>query len=504
MQTQAAAIAPVTINFTDAQPTKDRNKYEIQQAALYPEPPSNASLGFIIKRFIQKEFYWQAEQGTKVLYYRPRDRVKNYAYAHVVSITMKYLKKELVHKDDGGLKVVGEVLQQISHNLEPIKLGESIYRPDKPRVVNVMGTNVENLWEVPTVKPLADYTPEGGKAKPFEDMLLKNFQGDRGKQQWVLDWLAFQWQRPLVELHHHCYLYSDKQGQGKGMLKDTLRDVFGMSAVATVLNLKALEDKSGQVDALVRTMMLIQEYPPSTTTKQKNDLKNWTTESILWAARKNEGMRPHQIHANFLFQSNNPPTMFDGKEDRRWFVAEWYSDDYKDDAAKDIYFNGYANWRLNEGGSEAIAAMLRDRDISHYNVASKPLQTPELLKALQVTTDEYVTLVEDYLEQHADRPVFSAKELQELYKDTKLRGNLNAIQHNLAKVGLMREVKQVNIPRSNGKKLAIYVREGITLVRQQPRSVLMPSGDDLNKWLMKMPKPEEQERFERSCSHEDF
>ena len=114
--------------------------------------------------------------------------------------------------------------------------------------------------------------------------------------------------------------------------------------------------------------------------------------------------------------------------------------------------------------------MLRDRDISHYNTSKKPLQTKELFKALKVTEDENITLLTDYLEANIDRPVFGVKELEALYKGTKLQGNINAIKHNCSKVGLVRQSGQYN--KGGGAKLSIYCRDGVEIVSQQNSAVL--------------------------------
>jgi hypothetical protein len=257
-----------------------------------------------------------------------------------------------------------------------------------------------------------------------------------------------------------------------------------MSAVIAIKNMQALGDASVQVDAVTRTMMVLEEYPSSSSQKMKNDIKTMAAAGSISAARKYEGMRLWQTTANFIFQSNNPPTMFDQHaDDRRWFVAQWFSE-YESVDAKDSYFGEYVMW-LETGGYQAISALLRDRDISNYNIAKKPLQTEELFKALKVTEDENITLVVDYLEANIDRPVFGVKELEALYKGTKLQGNLNAIKHNLSKVGLVRQQGQFNT--GGGNKVSLYCRDGVEIVKQQPQSILTPSGDTLREWLAKLP-----------------
>jgi len=481
-------LAPITITFPDVEPTSSAKETAyIRHIVKHQKDLSEILLEPQIERYIQQEFYWQGQQSGQALYYRPRDKVKGYAFYNVVCIIVDALKTDLVHLDDGGHKLVWRVLKSLGGEdgrLKAIKLGQSVYQPNQPRVVKVLGSNVENLWEKPLVKPLVELTLAGGEAKPFEDHILKNFQGDIAKQQWFIDWLAFQYQRPLDRLDHHCYLFHAEGGHGKGLLKKTLQQVMGRSAVVSIKNLNAFNDMSVQVDAVTKTLMVLEECPASLTDKQRNDIKTMTGSDTMDAARKYEGMRNWNITANFIFQSNNPPTMFDKhNDDRRWFVAKWHSV-YDSSEAKDAYFNSYISW-LESGGYEAIAAMLRDRDISSYDVAKKPLQTEELLKALGMTEDANVTLLHDYLEQHSDRPVFGKDELVNLFKGTKLNGNLNAIKYKIDEVGLVKHKGQMNIGK--GVKISVYTREGIEIIKQQPRSILSPSGEELKPWLARIP-----------------
>lgn len=480
------SLAPITITFSDAVSTANNESQRIQQIAQ--NEFSEFSLTNRVRAFLAQEFYWEGEQGGKVKYYRPRDKVSDYATYQVVCITCEMLKVEFANKDDGGHKLVKEVIASMINGtvngFQAIKTGQSVYKPKQPRVVKVASSNVENLWEEPLVKPLAELTLAGGLAKNFEDHVLKNFQGDSSKQQWFLDWLAFQYQRPTDLLPHHCYLYHAEGGHGKGLLKTTLQQVFGMSAVIAIKNMQALGDASVQVDAVTRTMMVLEEYPSSSTQKMKNDIKTMAAAGTISAARKYEGMRLWQTTANFIFQSNHAPTMFDQQNDRRWFVAQWYSE-YSSVEAKDDYFNYYVKW-LEAGGYEAIGALLRDRDISHYNTSKKPMQTNELFKALKVTEDENITLLTDYLEANINRPVFGVNELEALYKGTKLQGNINAIKHNCSKVGLVRQSGQYN--KGGGAKLSIYCRDGVEIVSQQNSAVLTPSGDTLREWMLKIPQ----------------
>ena len=479
-------LAPITITFSDAVSTANNESQRIQQIAQ--NEFSEFSLINRVRGFLAQEFYWADEQGGKIKYYRPTDKVSGYATYQVVCITCDVFKVEFANKEDGGHKLVKEVIDSMINGtvngFQAIKLGQSVYKPKQPRVVKVASSNVENLWEEPLVKPLAELTLAGGAAKQFEDHILHNFQGSYDKQQWFLDWLAFQYQRPTDLLPHHCYLYHAEGGHGKGLLKTTLQQVFGMSAVIAIKNMQALGDASVQVDAVTRTMMVLEEYPSSSSQKMKNDIKTMAAAGTISAARKYEGMRLWQTTANFIFQSNHAPTMFDQQNDRRWFVAQWYSE-YESVDAKDSHFGEYVTWLESGGGYEAISALLRDRDISHYNTAKKPLQTEELFKALKVTEDENITLVVDYLEANIDRPVFGVKELEALYKGTKLQGNLNAIKHNLSKVGLVRQQGQFNT--GGGNKVSLYCRDGVEIVKQQPQSILTPSGDPLREWLAKLP-----------------
>ena len=374
----------------------------------------------------------------------------------------------IIERDEEGIAIDQNQWSQLwakipdllkSMKLRTIVMTSIKYQPNKRSVVTESGLSYPNTWRPSKVIPSTDVSFERHR----QHLIL--MLGSVDKAEWYLDFLAFQYQRPLEELHHAVYLYHAAGGYGKGVEKDTLSAVFGASAITSVKESKAFQDKSGQVDAFSRTLCFVAEYNGKIGSKEETYIKAMTGMNESHDSRKNEHMKLHQTPANLIMTSNHAPNFIDS-EDRRWFISEWHTESFEDAEAKAIYFNEYINWLQNEDGYEAIAGELATRDVTGYNKALPPMRTEEWLKAGVMYTDEGVSVVKDYLDDNPERQVFGKDELHGLFKETSVKST--AVKHKLEEAGLTAEKDRVGGYGCGhtGDKLRVYVRDGFKIDRQ--------------------------------------
>lgn len=332
----------------------------------------------------------------------------------------------------------------------------AIYRPNEPPVVkDEEGFCILNIWKEPTVKPI-DHS-----ADKFIEFL--NFAFGKEAAQYILKWLAWQYQHPLDKPHTALYLYG-AQGTGKGTLANIIEQVFGSSAVKRVAEQSKLTSMSA-VDLWTRTLLVVEEVDVSPQDKLSNTIKSLTGTDTTDTDKKNEHFKYYEIPANLIMLSNNPPTLLD-KDDRRFYVKQMNAQ-----TDPKTYFNDFYDW-LSTGGYEAVSWLLKTTDISDMTRGDRPPMTPEKAQACDLATKQDVLDVQHLIEA-ANGWVFTPN----CFKDV---CNGNRLAHIAPQVGL----KMVNLCTLTGGRVSV---RGIT--EAQAKRLFLIDGaeiykdvDDKNKW----------------------
>jgi hypothetical protein len=293
-------------------------------------------------------------------------------------------------------------------------LPEARYQPNMPAVFPIEpGLYVRNLWSPPPIEPSDEVDPA------FFLAFLDDAIG-RDDREYLIKWLAWQYQRPLEKPHTGIYLYGP-QGTGKGTIANVLEAVFGSSAVMRIADQSKLGSMSS-VDIWSRTLLVVEEVEVSIKDKLANTIKSFMGTNYVDADRKHEHFGRHFIPANLIMLSNNPPTMLE-KDDRRWYVREMQP---QSDPVQ--YFKELYAWLEKEGGHEAVAHLLATTDISDMNLSDRPRWTDEKALACDMATKQDVLDVLQVIEQ-SDGLVFTPADFKHVCGG-------NRLLHIAAQVGL--------------------------------------------------------------------
>ena len=401
--------------------------------------------------WLRSRFYFIKAQGGQSFYYDAQTGVR--------SLTKSHLVQQLIEQ---GMKCSsGDVLGHgfvIIENafLIPIVL-EEVYRPSKPRIVNIQGNYHVNTWAEPTVKPDPKVS-----AKPFVDH-LERMLGSKAKANYVIDMVAYRYQTPDMQNnqkpHVALYFYGSKHGYGKGIFAGTLEAVFGMSAVTKVIDQSALNSMSA-VDVWTRTWAIVEEVSVKKGSTDYNKLKTMIGGSAFNAARKGEHFRNHEAPAQLIMMSNHRPTFIE-PNDRRFFISEW-STDFKSEHDKNNYFAEYIAWLKEQGGYSGIANLLATRDISHVRVEAPALMTDEKEAVIAVMTDRVVEAIKLLMEEQPDAICFTADAFTAVWLEHEVSKGQQV--HKLTEAGLVRTPKK---RYKDGKTYEFWIRQGWGLEAKQ-------------------------------------
>lgn len=303
--------------------------------------------------------------------------------------------------------------QELSHKRWRALLPQAEYRPnEKPVFALEPGLFVRNIWAAPDVEP-----DEKGDATFFISFL--DHAIGREDREYVIKWLAWQYQRPLEKPHTGLYLFG-AQGTGKSTIAHILEKVFGATAVMRIADQSKLGSMSN-VDIWARTLLIVEEVEVAIKDKLANTIKSFMGTSYVDADRKHEHFGSHFIPANLIMLSNNAPTMLE-KDDRRWYVKEM-----SPQSDPERYFKNFYHW-LERYGYRAIAHLLATTDISDMSLSDRPRWTQEKALACDMATKQDVLDVQQMIEE-ADGYVFTADYFKGVCSG-------NRLMHIVAEVGL--------------------------------------------------------------------
>ena len=314
--------------------------------------------------------------------------------------------------------------QELSHKRWRALLPQAEYRPNEKQVFALEpGLFVRNIWAAPEIDP-----DEKGDPSFFVSFL--DHAIGREDREYVIKWLAWQYQRPLDKPHTGLYLFG-AQGTGKSTIAHILEEVFGSTAVMRIADQSKLGSMSN-VDIWSRTLLIVEEVEVSIQDKLSNTIKSFMGTSYVDADRKHEHFGSYFIPANLIMLSNNAPTMLE-KDDRRWYVKEMAPQ-----LDPETYFKNFYHW-LERYGYRAVAHLFATTDISDMGLSDRPRWTQEKALACDMATKQDVLDVQKMVEE-ADGTIFTA----DFFERT---CNGNRLMHILDEVGL----KVVNLNLISGR-----------------------------------------------------
>ena len=385
--------------------------------------------------YLGDRYFFISQQGNQAFYYDSlNDQGKGITKQHLVgALIEKGLQltgiNDLGDPIEYGLDLISRT--NAGGGFRPINLNYDYYRPELSKVITVNGHHYRNLWRKPDVEP-----DSRADSKPFIKHLT-DMLGSKKKADYLIDMLAYRYQKGHIDSKPHIafYFYGELQGMGKSLLATTLTKVFGESAVSNVSDERALESMSA-IDVWRRTWLIMEETSFKVGSNAYKDIKAHTGKDHSKAPRKGEHFNNYEIPAQLIILSNHAPTFLESG-DRRFFISKWQKKfDTPED--KDAYFRDYLGW-LHHGGYAAIAGILKERDISKVKLESPAPITSEKEIALAITTDPVVEEMKIELAEKPNKHLWVEEEFQDIFD--RYHVNKNQMKYKLADAGLVVEGK---------------------------------------------------------------
>lgn len=286
--------------------------------------------------------------------------------------------------------------------------GQHVYAPNKDVVVTANEKYHLNLWKPSEIKPNSEID-----ATPFIEHLRLALSSEE-EVEFLLDFIAYRYQnpKPKNKPHHAMYLFSDQQGQGKSLFKDTLEKVFGRHSIRVSTNVRELTGQSAY-QFWSRTLLFVEEVKVGADTRLYDAIKAMSGSDVMDADPKHRDSIEVQIPAQLIMLSNRSP-LFLEENDRRFFVAEW--DTGLRGEEKENYFEQYISW-LNDGGYQSIAGYLLERDLLGYKLSQHAPSTIAKNRCIEDAIPLAVQELVEFLDDNQNTYVFTAKDLADYLRN---------------------------------------------------------------------------------------
>jgi hypothetical protein len=229
------------------------------------------------------------------------------------------------------------------------------------------GVRCFNLYLAPTITP-------GDPA--YADLWVQHVHLIYpGEAEHIINWLAHRVQRPHEKINHALVL-GGSQGIGKDTLLEPVKHAIGPWNFAEVSPSQVLGRFNGFLRSVIMRVSEARDLGDSDRFKFYDHMKAYTAAPPDVLRVDEKYLREHQI-ANvcgvIITTNHKTDGIYLPADDRRNYVA--WSDRTKEDAC---FANGY--WQkmyhyYANGGIEAVAARLRQRDISGFNPKEPPPKT---------------------------------------------------------------------------------------------------------------------------------
>jgi len=480
MQTQAAAIEIKLSSVT--QGTQAHNQ-QIQEIVSKNKEPTTDFIGDdLIAKYILKTFMFQAKQGAVVKYYKRDDGTQNLLREHVIQATSRAMQRLDHFKDVDEYTLRQTIISRLDAkhvSLKPIMLSKEYFRPTEGTEVWVGDVAYPNVWRESLVVP-----NNKRDAQPFIDFMHRMTSTEGGT--FIIRLLAYKFQYPLRKPHHALYLYHLEGGYGKGTLAEIMEAVYGSSSLKQGTVKEGFGSLSG-IDLWKRTWLIADEMPEKASDAIYSYLKDMTGRQKKDGARKNEHFQKHEVPANLIVFSNNPPS-FLPSSDRRFFVSEFHHE-FEDDDARAAYMAWFRDWAFNKGGVEAVAHYLGNLDVDDYNEAQQAPRTEEWRRCTGMQEDDDAITIRNFISDLPQQHIFEDKQLKEMLAHLRSDQERKSV---LSKAGLVKEKDRVSCKMDNKQKMiTVWVREGQEIKRYTNGTMVEPAGVSLQRQAQSMPLMQE-------------
>ena len=218
----------------------------------------------------------------------------------------------------------------------------------------------------------------------------------RGKAEYyeyLLSWMAHMIQRPW-ELPGVAIVFRGAQGTGKGIATDELGKLIEPHYIA----LSGIEQLVGRFTGHLKDVVLVyaNEATWGGNKSAEGALKAMITDPDSSIEQKFKDVIRLDNFKRIMVSSNEDWAVPVGKDDRRFFILD-VNDKHKEDHA---YFGAIVD-QMRQGGSEALMYLLKNRDLSDFNVRKVP-QTPFNFDLKLLSMDSTDSFIYEYLRETSE------------------------------------------------------------------------------------------------------
>ena len=221
-----------------------------------------------------------------------------------------------------------------------------------------------NVWRGSGVEPVQ------GDVKLFTSW-VKSHVEEYDVRRWLVGWMAWQFQRPMVRMPQACMLLGP-QGTGKGWIASLLRVLMGDDNVSGIGLDEMVKDFNAHF--VHKQLVVVEEADTLWKDGQKiyRRMKEWITaeKHKRRALYQNARMVPARGH--MLIQGNDIDVAPLEEDDRRFGVIWLAGEEF---AGKAEYWNPRWDWIGSEEGQGAMLHWLLSRDLSDFNPYAPPPMT---------------------------------------------------------------------------------------------------------------------------------
>jgi hypothetical protein len=271
----------------------------------------------------------------------------------------------------------------------PVWSGHTVCLPANTQKVSFKdGVATVNLWEYPAYR-----RGESTLGTAFDEFLSFVIPNETERDVF-LNWLAWSLKHEEQKPRWAVMLYSQKQGTGKTVLTDLVKDLFGVANTSRINGVRQLVARFNK-EVLQHKLVVVEEIEVRKGSKEANQVKTLITEDSTTVEAKGLPSSVEPINCAFLMTTNNLPTWLE-EADRRFYILNFDHEGYNNGGKDYEKFVGLVK-KLKEqvstpAGIKGIYDQLMARDLTDHNAMSLDVMkhSTSLMKELKVLTPDVV------------------------------------------------------------------------------------------------------------------
>lgn len=271
----------------------------------------------------------------------------------------------------------------------PVWSGHTVCLPaNTQKVIFKDGVATVNLWEYPA------YRRGNGTQGTAFDAFLSFVIPDQSERDVFLDWLAWALKYEDQKPRWAVMLYSLKQGTGKTVLTDLVKELFGVANTSRINGVGQLVARFNK-EILQHKLVIVEEIEVRKGSKEANQVKSLITEDSTTVEAKKLPSSVEPINCAFLMTTNHLPTWLEDA-DRRFYILNFDHEGYNNGGEDYEKFVGLVkNLKAQTntpGGVKGIYDQLMARDLKDHNAMSLDVsrRSTSLMRELQMLSPDVV------------------------------------------------------------------------------------------------------------------